>query len=98
WPLCCCAVLRCVPTRTAAVVMELDGVGRGSGGKRVTYLADKLSAGGTASEADIRTAVDEFYEPSADGGDKQAQVTYECLSLLCGGAAGGECGGGVVGG
>lgn len=48
--------------------------------------------------ADIRTVVDEFYEPSADGGDSQTQVTYECLSLLCGGAGGGECGGGVGGG
>lgn len=48
--------------------------------------------------ADIRTVVDEFYEPSADGGDTQTQVTYECLSLLCGRAGGGECGGGVLGG
>jgi len=30
--------------------MELDGVGRGPGGKRVENLIDKLSAGGAASE------------------------------------------------
>lgn len=48
--------------------------------------------------ADIRTAIDEFYDPSADGEDKQGKVLYECLSLLCGGAGAGECGGGVVGG
>eukprot|EP00903_Cladosiphon_okamuranus_P018229 g16768.t1 len=70
--------------------MDLDGVGRGSGGKRVASLVDKLSAGGAASEADIRTAVDEFFEPSPDEGGKQSQIMYECLSLLCGG--------GVVGG
>lgn len=48
--------------------------------------------------ADIRTAVDEFYDPSVDGGGTQNQVTYECLALLCDGAGVGECGGGVVGG
>lgn len=48
--------------------------------------------------ADIRTAVDEFYEPNADAGGKQSQVMYECLSLLCGGQGAQGCGGGVVGG
>lgn len=48
--------------------------------------------------ADIRTAVDAFYDASADGGGKQGKILYECLSLLCGGAGAGECGGGVVGG
>lgn len=40
--------------------------------------------------------VDDFYDPSTDAGGRQSQVTYECLSLLCG--APGDCGGGVVGG
>lgn len=48
--------------------------------------------------ADIRTAVDEFYDLSADAGGKQSQVMYECLSLLCGGAGPQGCGGGIVGG
>lgn len=52
----------------------------------------------SAFPADIRTAVDEFYDPSADGGGKHSQITYECLALLCDGAGAGECGGGVVGG
>lgn len=34
--------------------MELDGVGRGPGGKRVANLIDKLSAGGAASEGKYR--------------------------------------------
>jgi len=52
------------------------------------------------SPADIRTAVDDFYDPSTDAGGRQIQVTYECLSLLCGAVGGGagDCGGGVVGG
>ncbi|CAM9845843.1 unnamed protein product, partial [Scytosiphon promiscuus] len=82
-----------------SLMMELDGTGRGpAGGKRIANLVSKLSAGGAASEADIRTAVDDFYEPSADGGGKQSQLTYECLALLCDAAGAGECGGAVVGG
>lgn len=48
--------------------------------------------------ADIRTVIDEFFDSSADGGENQGKILYECLSLLCGGAGAGECGGGVVGG
>ena len=39
--------------------------------------------------ADIRTAVDEFFDPSVDAAGKQSQVLYECLSLLCGGGVAG---------
>lgn len=37
---------------TRLATMELDGVGRGSGGKRVANIVDKLSAGGAASEGE----------------------------------------------
>lgn len=51
--------------------------------------------------ADIRRVVDELFDPSADGGQKETQITYESLSLLCGGGdavASGFSGGGGGGG
>lgn len=74
--------------QTAVVKVHLVPLNHSELGIHVTFPYIRFIL--LRAPADIRTAVDEFFEPSADEGGKQSQVMYECLSLLCGG--------GVVGG